>query len=453
MPNVKFLEYVNSELANCQSLKLGDKLQFINLNFKYCQLEEIDLSECVQMHLSEKVFAHSNLKKIVYPNNLKKLCSGWMDFCPLLEEVIAIGVHEVEPGTFQRCPNLHTLQLAPNFDQRILEKELEISQSDLEKRLARIGIILKEDSDYSYIWCFNNRKLYYIEHADYPLHTIVWFKHTNKRTLSQTDNIFHIASTYDEYHAASLREYGVYELPPKTTQSKNKKIEKKNSNRTAPTGCLDLTILKYPSCLRKHEETWKIDYQGRLGPKWMESIETYLAVQKNKLEDPNKKIKEICDKVDALHIQEIIDSYHTEFYSSVHYGSPSKDDVEYSSITTQGTYTDAYLETLLPTCSESGTSRGCGCSGIPQWQKDEQNRKDERNKAQARLHYQKEAHKQFLIEAYLKQRTEEIENIERLHIHYAEGILKTAVPLSGKEFVYYYNTHFFLDEDILKYSK
>lgn len=216
-------------------------------------------------------------------------------------------------------------------------------------------------------FCFTDFRFYYAKRQDDSLYLkIVYFSRSNNKTIKEIGNgIFSISSTYSEYYAERIQLDGFMA----TSKVYNKMAITGNEN---------------------------IDLQR-------EAIILYENLQKNPPKSIKQKIAEYELLVDSLNIDEIISSYETKVDEYV-ITKVGGDDRFYSEITRGANYSDSYIDMLLP--KKNTSYRNSGYTSKWPWtskeEKEKFKREDDFFKEKARKTYDKEIHKNYLIDKYIE---------------------------------------------------
>ena len=369
-------------------LRLGGNLNKIEtFSLTNADITVLDLSCTKWKHLPEHAFQNSKFEKIILPNDVRILPEYLFCTCKNLKEVIGEGVEEVKWNVFKECPQLSFLKFNENFNIKAFERILNNKSGSEEYFLSRCGIIISNDEDYSYIWCFTDFRFYYTERLDCSLNfKIVSFYRSNNRIINKAMNgECTIASEYNNYHAIEIHLNGF-----KATSRKYDTVSKENK---------------------------KIDPQKH-------AIALYENLQNTPIQSVKNKIDEDNRLVESLNIDEIISSFRTNVNEYV-ITKVGGDDTFISEITRGSIYSDPYIDKLLPPRSDS--YRESGYTSIWPWTSKEEIQKmrneDELLKNKARELYNKEDHKKYLIDNYIEQLISSRLEIEKyLHIDFATNI-------------------------------
>ena len=165
------------------------------------------------------------------------------------------------------------------------------------------------------------------------------------------------------------------------------------------------------------------------------AIQNYYEVNKRLKTDIRDVIKQIEEEVDKLDINSIIDSYKTTVseWTKTKIGD---DDTFYSETHRCSYYSDAYLETILPSFHSEYKDSGY-TTNWPWTSKEEIDKmhlEDSRIREMAQKSYSKEAHITYLIKEYIQYIANKSAEVEQyLHIGRAKEIFEQYAYLHGKE--------------------
>lgn len=368
-------------------LRLGGNLNKIEIfSLTNADITVLDLSCTKWKHLPEHAFQNSKFAKIILPNDVRILPEYLFCGCKNLKEVIGEGVEEVKWNVFKECPQLSFLKFNENFNVKAFKNILNDMSGSEEYFLSRCGVIISNDEDYSYIWCFTDFRFYYTERQDCSLNfKIVSFYRSNNRIINKAmDGECTIVSEYNNYHAIGIHLNGF-----------------KATSRIYDTASKEK----------------KINPQER-------AIALYENLQNAPIQSVENKIDEYNRLVESLNIDEIISSFRTNVNEYV-ITKVGGDDRFFSEITRGSIYSDPYIGKLLPPRSDS--YRDSGYTSIWPWTSKEEIQKmrneDELLKNKARELYNKEDHKKYLIDKYIEQFISSRLEIEKyLHIDFATNI-------------------------------
>ena len=349
-------------------LILGEKLAVINsFSLTNANISVLDLSQTKLKRLNEHAFQNGKFEKIILPYGVEILPEYVFCGCRNLKEIVGEGIKKVEWKAFAECPNLSFLKFNEDIKYESVHRAINGNSSSEDYFLSRCGIIIYSDENFSYIWCFTDFRFYYAKRQDDSLYLkIVYFSRSNNKTIKEIGNgIFSISSTYSEYYAERIQLDGFMA----TSKVYNKMAITGNEN---------------------------IDLQR-------EAIILYENLQKNPPKSIKQKIAEYELLVDSLNIDEIISSYETKVDEYV-ITKVGGDDRFYSEITRGANYSDSYIDMLLP--KKNTSYRNSGYTSKWPWtskeEKEKFKREDDFFKEKARKTYDKEIHKNYLIDKYIE---------------------------------------------------
>lgn len=262
---------------------------------------------CKHMHLTAHAFQRSKIKSISLPDHITNLPEYVFFDCPNLASILAIGVIKIYFNALRNCNSLEHLKFAEEFHTDNIDRYFNDDDYDT----SRCGIEIGKDDIYSYIWCLTNFKFYYTERlSDEWSNRIFSFNHMNRRSFLMFFGDIDIYSNYKDHYASNISEGFL------KTSSRYTKI----THNGIYVGSEDLQ--KNP-------------------------IKYYYEVDKRLKTDIRDVIKQIEEEVDKLDINSIIDSYETTIseWTKTKIGD---DDTFYSETHRCSYYSDAYLETILP---------------------------------------------------------------------------------------------------------
>ena len=359
------------------------------------QIESLDFSLCKHMHLTGHAFVRSKIKSISLPDHITNLPEGVFGGCPNLTSILAIGVIKIGFGALRDCNSLEHLKFAEEFQADNIDKFL----VDDDYETLRCGIEIGKDDIYSYIWCLTNFRFYYTERlSDEWSNRIFSFIHMNQRCFAMFFGDIHIYSNYKDHYASNISEGFL------KTSSRYTKI----THNGIYVGSEDLQ---------------------------KNAIKYYYEVDKRLKTDIRDVIKQIEEEVDKLDINSIIDSYETTIseWTKTKIGD---DDTFYSETHRCSYYSDAYLETILPSYHSEYKDSGY-TTNWPWTSKkeiDEMHLEDSRIREMARKSYSKEAHITYLIKEYIQYIANKSAEVEHyLHIGRAKEVFEQYTYLHGKE--------------------
>lgn len=374
-------------------LILGEKLAVINsFSLTNANISVLDLSQTKLKRLNEHAFQNGKFEKIILPYGVEILPEYVFCGCRNLKEIVGEGIKKVEWKAFAECPNLSFLKFNEDIKYESVHRAINGNSSSEDYFLSRCGIIIYSDENFSYIWCFTDFRFYYAKRQDDSLYLkIVYFSRSNNKTIKEIGNgIFSISSTYSEYYAERIQLDGFMA----TSKVYNKMAITGNEN---------------------------IDLQR-------EAIILYENLQKNPPKSIKQKIAEYELLVDSLNIDEIISSYETKVDEYV-ITKVGGDDRFYSEITRGANYSDSYIDMLLP--KKNTSYRNSGYTSKWPWtskeEKEKFKREDDFFKEKARKTYDKEIHKNYLIDKYIETLVNNRVKIEEyLHINFATRIFQNS---------------------------
>ena len=374
-------------------LILGEKLAVINsFSLTNANISVLDLSQTKLKRLNEHAFQNGKFEKVILPYGVEILPEYVFCGCRNLKEIVGEGIKKVEWKAFAECPNLSFLKFNEDIKYESVHRAINGNSSSEDYFLSRCGIIIYSDENFSYIWCFTDFRFYYAKRQDDSLYLkIVYFSRSNNKTIKEIGNgIFSISSTYSEYYAERIQLDGFMA----TSKVYNKMAITGNEN---------------------------IDLQR-------EAIILYENLQKNPPKSIKQKIAEYELLVDSLNIDEIISSYETKVDEYV-ITKVGGDDRFYSEITRGANYSDSYIDMLLP--KKNTSYRNSGYTSKWPWtskeEKEKFKREDDFFKEKARKTYDKEIHKNYLIDKYIETLVNNRVKIEEyLHINFATRIFQNS---------------------------
>lgn len=359
------------------------------------QIESLDFSLCKHMHLTGHAFQQSKIKSISLPDHITILPEYVFCGCPNLTSILAIGVIKIGFGALRDCNSLEHLKFAEEFQTDNIDKFL----VDDDCETLRCGIEIGKDDIYSYIWCLTNFRFYYTERlSDEWSNRIFSFNHMNQRCFAIFFGDIHIYSNYKDHYASNISEGFL------KTSSRYTKI----THNGIYVGSEDLQ---------------------------KNAIKYYYEVDKRLKTDIRDVIKQIEEEVGKLDINGIIDSYETTIseWTKTKIGD---DDTFYFETHRCSYYSDAYLETILPSYHSEYKDSGY-TTNWPWTSKKEINEmhlEDSRIREMARKSYSKEAHITYLIKEYIQYIANKSAEVEHyLHIGRAKEVFEQYTYLHGKE--------------------
>lgn len=359
------------------------------------QIDSLDFSQCKHMHLTEHAFQRSRIKSISLPDHITNLPEYVFFDCPNLASILAIGVIKINFNALRNCNSLEHLKFAEEFHTDNIDRYFYDEDYDT----SRCGIEIGKDDIYSYIWCLTNFKFYYTERlSDEWSNRIFSFNHMNRRSFLMFFGDIDIYSNYKDHYASNISE----------------------------------------GFLKTSSRYTKITHNGRyVGSEDLQknAIKYYYEIDKRLKTDIRDVIKQIEEEVDKLDINSIIDSYETTIseWTKTKIGD---DDTFYSETHRCSYYSDAYLETILPSYHSEYKDSGY-TTNWPWTSKkeiDEMHLEDSRIREMARKSYSKEAHITYLIKEYIQYIANKSAEVEHyLHIGRAKEVFEQYAYLHGKE--------------------
>lgn len=344
------------------------------------QIDSLDFSRCKHMYLTDHAFQRSKIKSISLPDHISKLPEYVFFDCPNLASILAIGVIKIYFNALRNCNSLEHLKFAEEFHTDNIDKYF----NDEDYDTSRCGIEIGKDDKYSYIWCLTNFRFYYTDRlSDEWSNRIFRFNHINQRSFLMAFGNIDIYSNYKDHYASNISE----------------------------------GFLKTSSRYTKN------------------AIEYYYEVNKRLKTDIRDVIEQIEEEVDKLDINNIIDSYETTIseWTKTKIGD---DDTFYSETHRCSYYSDAYLETILPSYHSEYEDSGY-TTNWPWTSKkeiDEMHLEDSRIREMAKKSYSKEAHITYLIKEYIQYIANKSAEVEHyLHIGRAKEVFEQYAYLHGKE--------------------
>lgn len=353
-----------------KKLKLGISIKRINYSsITHSYITELDLSECTQLsYIRDAAFSGTRLEKVLLSDKITEIYDGAFSKCINLKEIIAKGVKVIRYGALPLSLSTLRLQFHPSFDYQYIYDYYKNTSS-----YRRSGIVLDSDIRYSYVWCFDNFKYYYTEKlTENLINEIVTFNHTNRHEVRIEDGYCIISSNYNFFYAD--------------------KVEKKSPH--------DINYIFI------NEQDEAMDFYEKT--RHLKSIKDM--------------IHEFDSLVDSLNINEIIDSFHTTIKESVQ-SKVGGDDTFNSIIIRKAKYSDAYMETLLPSKSSSRRERGYTSHWdyTTEEQMESIKNEDEAFRYQAYEKYNKDEHKRYLIDNFVQNFINNRVSVEQyLHIEDAK---------------------------------
>lgn len=355
------------------------------------QIDSLDFSRCKHMYLTEDAFKWSKIKSIILPDHISKL-GTFFHGCPNLASITALGVIQIYIDTFKYCNSLKHLQFAEKFTTDNIDSYFKVRETSL------CGIEIGKDDYYSYIWCLTNFRFYYTDRlSDEWSNRIFRFEHIYQRSFLIDFGSIEINSNYKDHYASNISE---------------------GFNTSG----------RYIKIIHNGVYVSSEDLQEN-------AIKYYYEVNKMLKTDIRDVIKQIEEEVDKLDINNIIDSFETTIseWTKTKIGG---DDTFFSETHRCSYYSDAYLETILP--SYHSEYKDSGYTTDWPWTSeekiDEMHMEDSRIREMARKSYSKEAHITYLIKEYIQDIAKQSAEVEQyLHIGRAKEVFEQYAYLHGKE--------------------
>ena len=382
-----------------KQISFGEEFEYM---WSFCispkaQIDSLDFSRCKHMYLRDNAFQRSKIKNISLPDHIKELPQYAFFDCPNLASIVAIGVIKIYFNTLRNCNSLVHLKFAEEFHPDKIDRYFNDDDYDT----SRCGIEIGKDDKYSYIWCLTNFRFYYTDRlGDEWSNRIFSFNHINQRSFLMAFGNIDIYSNYKDHYASNISE----------------------------------GFLKTSS--RYQKRTLNGIYFG-IENLQENAIKYYYEVNKRLKKDIRDVIKQIEEEVDKLDINNIIDSYETTV-SEWTITKIGGDDTFYSETHRCSYYSDAYLETILPSYHSEYKDSGY-TTNWPWTSKkeiDEMHLEDSRIREMARKSYSKAAHITYLIKEYIQYIANKSAEVEHyLHIGRAKEVFEQYDYLHGKELV------------------
>ena len=388
--------------------------------FRTSSIKRVNLSKCENLDskkLNERAFSNSSIEEIVLPQQVNILPLGAFLNCKHLRTITGSNLlatytdnyktHAVQfdravhscKFCFENCNNLQFIQFSPKLSIDGIKRLLCHSGYNEDKTCyekenfyndKRCGIVLEIDDYYSYIWCFTDFTFYLSKKIDKSfLNKIVSFYNSNTRSIEIengkcwiscdcNDHVALGASLGWNYHFNSIFDKHLNKLGTVSIENDQKKAVEIYQNQTL------LQII-----------------------------------------DVKTKINELENLVDTLDINSIINSYNST-YEYKYISRYRSDDDERLYIYRKASYSDLYLETLLPT-QYFKSERGFADSNnykLGSMSERELMIDDEIIKQNAREKYDKEEHKRMIINRFIKDSIENEKFVEKcLRINEAKSLL------------------------------
>lgn len=357
------------------------------------QIDSLDFSRCKHMYLTDHAFQNSQIKSIILPDHISNLSGHVIFNCHKLASITATGVIQINIDTFKYCNSLKHLQFSEKFPTDNIDRYFKVRDTSL------CGIEIGKDDYYSYIWCLTNYEFYYTDLlSDEWSNRIFRFDHIYKHSFLMDFGSIEIYNNYKEHYASNISE---------------------GSLKTSGRYIKEIRNGVYVSYENLQEN----------------AIKYYYEVNKMLKTDIRDVIKQIEEEVDKLDINNIIDSFKTTIkeWTKTKIGG---DDTFFSETHRCSYYSDAYLETILP--SYHSEYKDSGYTTDWPWTSkekiDELHLEDSRIREIARKSYSKEAHITYLIKKYIQDIADKSAEVEQyLHIGRAKEVFERYACLHGKE--------------------
>ncbi len=358
-------------------------------------IDTVDFSECSNLSLREHAFQRSRVKHIILPMNIKSFNYYLFFDCKNLETIVAQGVIETKYNSFGEVDNLKSITLSPQYNKDSFFLSLKYS---LSHRKFKTGIFIDSDEQYSYFWSITDLRFYYCKKSEHNYNNNIqnFYIESEKKIEFGGDKIL-INRDSDIFYIYELKE-GELALSDRYTKQ-----------------CRDgIHIL--PS----------VNLQ-------LNAIDNYRKIKELLSIDIREVIHKITQTVQNLDMDSIIDSYKTTIdeHTITKVGG---DDRFYSTIITQASYTDDYIETLLPSYHSNYQDSGY-TTNWPWTTKEkieEYEHRDSEIRNKAKNTYSSSEHITILISKYLEHLLQMKVEIEQyLHINRAQEIAAQYRYLSG----------------------
>lgn len=358
-------------------------------------IDTVDFSECSNLSLREHAFQRSRVKHIILPTKIKSFVDYLFFDCESLETIIAKGVIDVKYNSFGVIDNLKSVTLSPLYNQDSIYKSLKYG---LSHRKYKTGILIDSDERFSYLWSITDFKFYYCNRIERNNdEDFLSFYIDSKREIKFREDT---VSIYEDSDTFCISEF-----------EKGKSVFSDRYEKQRRDGIYILA----PINLQKN------------------AIDSYRKVKELLNIDIREVIHKITKTVQNLDIDSIIDSYKTtvDEHTITKVGG---DDRFYSTITTQASYTDDYIETLLPSYHSNYQDSGYTTNWpwTTKQEIEEFGHRDSEIRNKARNTYSPNEHITFLINKYLDRLLHmEVEIEQYLHINRAQEIASQYKYLSG----------------------
>lgn len=378
-----------------ENISFGIQLKEIECFCLAGDIDTVDFSECSNLSLREHAFQRSRVKNIILPTKIKSFVDYLFCDCKNIETIVAKGVIEVKYNSFGDVDNLKSITLSPKYNKDSFFLSL---KNSLSHRKFKSGIFIDSDEHYSYFWSITDFKFYYckkIEHNDN--NTILSFYIESEKKVEFGEDTILVNRDSDIFY--------IYEFKERELALSNRYIKQCRGG-----------VCILPS----------INLQQN-------AIDNYCKIKELFNVDIREVIQKITHTVHNLDIESIIDSYKTtvDEHTVTKVGG---DDRFYSTIITKASYTDDYIETLLPSRHSNYTDSGY-TTNWPWTTKEEieeYEHRDSEIRNKARDTYSSNEHVTFLISKYLDRLVHKKVEIEQyLHINRAKEIASQYRYLSG----------------------
>lgn len=358
-------------------------------------IDTVDFSECSNLSLREHAFQRSHVKHIILPTKINNFIDYLFFDCKYLETIVAKGVIDVKYNSFGDVESLKSITISPLYNKKSFYKSLEWG---LSHRKYKTGILIDSDEQFSYFWSITDFKFYYYNSIGCRNDDdFIGFYIDSKREIKFGEDTVSIDEASDAFCISGFEE-GKLVLSDRYIKQRRNGIY-----ILAPENLQKNAIVGY----RKIKELLNIDIR--------------------------EVIHKITKTVQNLDIDSIINSYKTtvDEHTITKVGG---DDRFYSTIITQASYTDDYIETLLPSYhfnyQDSGYTTNWPWTTNEEIEEYEQRNSEIRNNA--RNTYSSNEHITFLINKFLDRLLHmELEIEQYLHINRAQEIASQYRYLSG----------------------
>ena len=374
----------------------------------------LDLTECVHLELREHDLQNCVAQTIMLPSHVEVLPFYALSRCRHLRRVEGGNIKEIKftawgEGALYNCPLLERIQFSREISDEEIRRQVAMLKLDAID-MGRHGIVIASDNEFSYIWSFNVRKFYYTAEAPELFGKFVVFKHPFQREINISEGVCEISYSNEWYIDD---------------------IENKSK---------DIYWHPYPGFSEQRTEDGLHSYYVDLQT---EAVRIYMKLEERLKKPMGDVIREINSQVDELDIISIIDSFRTTYSYKIHdkVGGDVREDffVGRSSF-----YNDAYLESLLPTYRNhsAGTGYGYSLSRFTQEEMDFAQKVDAEYRERAKVLYDKETHKRYLVDEYIRKIQSDAKYVEMcLNIEAAKRMLKKTSHLKGLDKISELNNH------------